>query len=381
MLKQRTKIIPIFVPHQGCPHDCIFCNQKKITGVSTNVTTAEVEKIIEESLEGIDKSANIEIAFFGGSFTAIDIQIQKELLSVAKRYIEKGFVNYIRISTRPDCIDENILKMLKEYKVEVIELGVQSLDEEVLEKSNRGHSVECVIKSANLIKKFGFKLGLQMMVGLPGDNGTKCMMTAKKFVELKPDCVRIYPTLVLKDTGLEKILETKEYKCFTLNECRNIVKKILVLFTINDINVIRVGLQATDEIQEGEAVVGGPYHPAFRQLVESDIIKDYIEYLIKDKEKYCVKHQTSVKILCNKKIISTIVGNKKENIEFFTKNYGIKLSVVDSLIYKDVELPKDTIEIILSYDKNNEIEAIEENFKISIEEIYNIMSKEYETTI
>ena len=165
----KKRIIPIFVPHKGCPHDCIFCNQKKITGVSTDVTSEDARNIIEECLETIDKDADVEIAFFGGSFTAIDIDIQKSLLSVAKEYVEKGLVKDIRMSTRPDCIDEDILSMLKEYKTSIIELGVQSLDEKVLLDSIRGHQSEIVYKSSKMIKNSGIKLGLQMMIGLPAD--------------------------------------------------------------------------------------------------------------------------------------------------------------------------------------------------------------------
>ena len=206
----KKRIIPIFVPHRGCPHDCIFCNQKKITGVSTDITSEDVKNIVDEYLTTIDKDANVEIAFFGGSFTAIDVDIQKSLLSVAKEYVDKGLVNDIRMSTRPDCIDEDILKMLKEYKVSIIELGVQSLDEDVLRDSIRGHHAEEVFKSAKLIKDYGIQLGLQMMVGLPSDAERKCIETARKFIEMKPDCVRIYPTLVVKETGLENLLNERK---------------------------------------------------------------------------------------------------------------------------------------------------------------------------
>ena len=261
----KKRIIPIFVPHRGCPHDCIFCNQKKITGVSTDITKEDVRNIIEEYLQTIDKDASIEIAFFGGSFTAIDIDIQKDLLSVAREYVEKNIIDDIRLSTRPDCINDEILTMLKEYRVSIIELGVQSLDDRVLIDSVRGHSDEDVFKSANLIKSYGIKLGLQMMTGLPSDTEEKCIYTAKKFIELKPDCVRVYPTLVVRDTGLEKLLNESKYSPFTLEQSIDIVKKVLVLFYINNINVIRVGLQATEDIAIGKEVLAGPYHPAYRE--------------------------------------------------------------------------------------------------------------------
>ncbi|HBE8639684.1 radical SAM protein [Clostridioides difficile] len=332
----KKRIVPIFVPHKGCPHDCIFCNQKKITGVSTDVTSEDARNIIEECLETIDKDADVEIAFFGGSFTAIDIDIQKSLLSVAKEYVEKGLVKDIRMSTRPDCIDEDILSMLKEYKTSIIELGVQSLDEKVLLDSIRGHQSEIVYKSSKMIKNSGIKLGLQMMIGLPADTEEKCIFTAKKFVELKPDCVRVYPTLVVKDTGLEKLMEQNKYNPFTLEESVNIVKKVLVLFYVNNINVIRVGLQATDDIQIGKAVLAGPYHPAFRELVEADMIKDYLEFVILQN-----KNIKQMLVKSNKKNISKIIGNKKTNVKYMEEKFGVLLKTQES------DLDINQLEIVL----------------------------------
>ena len=188
----KKKIIPIFVPHQGCPHDCIFCNQKKITGLSTSMTDEDARDIIIESLKTIPDDAEVEIAFFGGSFTAIDTDIQRKLLSVAKDFKDMGKVDDIRLSTRPDCIDDKELDLLKEYGVTIIELGVQSMNEDVLVKSIRGHHRDVVFTSAKMIKVAGFKLGLQMMLGLPGDSKDRCISTARDFVDIKPDFVRIY---------------------------------------------------------------------------------------------------------------------------------------------------------------------------------------------
>lgn len=309
---------------------------KKITGVSTDVTSEDARNIIEECLETIDKDADVEIAFFGGSFTAIDIDIQKSLLSVAKEYVEKGLVKDIRMSTRPDCIDEDILSLLKEYKTSIIELGVQSLDEKVLLDSIRGHQSEIVYKSSKMIKNSGIKLGLQMMIGLPADTEEKCIFTAKKFVELKPDCVRVYPTLVVKDTGLEKLMEQNKYNPFTLEESVNIVKKVLVLFYVNNINVIRVGLQATDDIQIGKAVLAGPYHPAFRELVEADMIKDYLEFVI-----FQNKNIKQMLVKSNKKNISKIIGNKKTNVKYMEEKFGVLLKTQES------DLDINQLEIVL----------------------------------
>ena len=276
----KKKIIPIFVPHQGCPHDCIFCNQKKITGLSTSMTDEDARDIIIESLKTIPDDAEVEIAFFGGSFTAIDTDIQRKLLSVAKDFKDMGKVDDIRLSTRPDCIDDKELDLLKEYGVTIIELGVQSMNEDVLVKSIRGHHRDVVFTSAKMIKVAGFKLGLQMMLGLPGDSKDRCISTARYFVDIKPDFVRIYPTLVIKETGLEEELKSGRYRPFTIEECIDISKRLMVIFYLNDIGVIRVGLQATEDIQLGLDVLAGPYHPAFRELVHSRMVRDYLDDVI-----------------------------------------------------------------------------------------------------
>ena len=354
----KKRIIPIFVPHRGCPHDCIFCNQKKITGVSTEVTSNDVRNIIEEYLPTIDEDASIEVAFFGGSFTAIDEEIQNDLLSVAKEYVEKGLIQDIRMSTRPDCISEDILNRLKEYKVSIIELGVQSMDKNVLIDSVRGHDTEEVIKSAKLIKESGIKLGLQMMVGLPSDSEEKCIDTAKQFIKLKPDCVRIYPTLVVKDTGLEILLNKGEYKPFTLEECVKIVKKLLVLYYVNNINVIRVGLQATEDIQIGKAVVDGPHHPAFRELAESEMIKDYLIYIAKENQT-----NNNILIKTNKKNVSKIIGNKKSNSAYMKNELNINLKT------KEEDIDINDLEIILD-DKT----SININMNDIYSSLYNIYS-------
>lgn len=355
----KKRIIPIFVPHRGCPHDCIFCNQKKITGVSTEVTSEDVRNIIEEYLPTIDKDASVEVAFFGGSFTAIDEDIQNDLLEVAKEYVEKGLIQDIRMSTRPDCISEDILNRLKEYKVSIIELGVQSMDKNVLIDSVRGHDTEEVIKSAKLIKESGIKLGLQMMVGLPSDTEEKCIATARKFIELKPDCVRIYPTLVVKDTGLEVLLNKGEYKPFTLEQSIQIVKKLLALFYVNNTNVIRVGLQATEDIQVGKAVVDGPHHPAFRELAESEMIKDYLIYIAK---KYNIEKDITVKT--NKKNVSKIIGNKKSNSNYMKNELKINLKT------KEEDIDINDLEIVL--DDNKSIKINMNDIYSSLYNIYNL---------
>ena len=231
----------------------------------------------------------------------------------------------------------------------IIELGVQSMDAKVLHDSARGHDIESVINSAKLIKESGINLGLQMMVGLPSDTEEKCIETAKRFIELDPFCVRIYPTLVVKDTGLETLLERGEYTPFSLEECVNIVKKLLVLFYINDINVIRVGLQATDDIQLGKGVVAGPYHPAFRELAEAEMIKDYLDYIVKENN-----IEKELIVNTNNKNISKIVGNKKSNKIYMKEKHNINLKTMPTDLQID--------ELVISSSKGS--------FSVNMNEVY-----------
>lgn len=283
---KKQYIIPIFVPHLGCPNDCIFCNQKSISGQKENMTKEKAKKIIDNYLENIkSEEAQIEIAFFGGSFTAIEQKLQEELLEVAYEYVKKGQVESIRISTRPDCIDKKTLKRLKKYKVKTIELGVQSASDYILKRANRGHNFTDVKKASKMIRWHGFKLGHQMMVGLPESTRNDEISTAKALVKLKPKMVRIYPVLVVKNTKLEKEYKEGIYEPLSIVQAVEVCKEIVRIFADKNIDIIRIGLQSTDEISNPEneksEVVAGPYHPAFRQLVESAMWYDAIVGKIK----------------------------------------------------------------------------------------------------
>ena len=216
-MSKNYYIIPIFVPHAGCPHNCVFCNQDRITGVAEAVTAETVRDTINDYLETIkNKSATIEVSFFGGTFTGIREEKQRELLEVAKSFKDEELIDKIRLSTRPDYIDDYILTYLKEYGVDIIELGVQSLDDDVLKKAGRGHSVNDVIEASKLIKEYKFVLGHQIMPGLPGDTFEKDINTTKASIEMQPDICRIYPSLVIKDTPMEKMYKCKEYVPYSL---------------------------------------------------------------------------------------------------------------------------------------------------------------------
>ena len=316
----KRNIIPIFIPHYGCPNDCVFCNQRKITGISTDISNSDVEDTILEYLSYFKRKDNVEVAFYGGSFTAIPLEEQVGFLKIAYSYKKKGLVKYIRLSTRPDAIDEEILDNLKKYGVDIIELGVQSLDPEVLRLSNRGHDSYCVYEAASLIKSYGFKLGLQQMVGLPGDDLEKSLYTAREFVKLDPYCVRIYPTLVIKETALCKNLERGSYQALELEDSIGYVANLLNIYYRHNINVIRVGLQPTDNINYGGDIVAGAFHPAYRQLVESYYFKKALINYFRSSNNI----EDEVTILANGKNISNISGQGSKNKNEIIKELGIK---------------------------------------------------------
>lgn len=313
--------IPIFVPHEGCPFDCAFCNQRKITGMDTSIGAEAIRGIIDEHLNTLPLGEKyVEAAFFGGSFTGISAKKQCEFLSVAKEYLDSGKINGIRLSTRPDYISEEILDRLKEYGVTTIELGVQSMDEDVLLASNRGHTPEVVKKSAGLIKSYGFNLGLQMMTGLPGDTPEKAIKTAEEIIGLHPHFVRIYPTLVLKDTKLEAMYKAGEYKPQTVDEAVLLCKKLIPMFKNENIEIIRVALVTTEEISADGAIVAGPFHPAFRELCEGEIYYDSIEMHLGENPDARV-------FAVNPREISKAVGNKKRNIIRIKEKYGFDIEI------------------------------------------------------
>ncbi|MCI1943881.1 elongator complex protein 3 [Clostridium luticellarii] len=285
-MKGRHYIIPIFVPNEGCPHNCVFCNQSIITGNEQKVDADFVRRTVEEYLKTIKReNSTVEVSFFGGTFTAIPLGRQKELLKIAKEYKNRGDIDYIRLSTRPDYIDENILDNLKNYSVDIIELGIQSLDREVLIKSGRGHSFEDAEKASFLIKKYGFVLGHQIMLGLPRDSFQKDIKTVKESIGMGPDIYRLYPALVIRETAMEIMYKKGIYRPYSLSEAVDICKILYCILRAKGVKVIRIGLQPTEEINTGADVVAGPFHPAFRELVEGSIYNSIVEKIIPDFQK------------------------------------------------------------------------------------------------
>ena len=341
---KKQYIIPIFVPHLGCPNECTFCNQRKISGQLKNVTEKDVRETIEYYLESFkEKDAYKEVAFFGGSFTAIDPKDQEALLSVAYEYIKNKKIDGIRISTRPDCIDKQILKRLKKYKVKTIELGVQSSNDYILKRCKRGHTFDDVKKASRLIRWNGFNLGHQMMLGLPESTELDELNTAKDLAKLKPKIVRIYPVLVIKGTELETEYKNGNYEPLTVEQAVERCKELCYFFGKKKIKVIRIGLQNTDTIcspdSKNSEVVAGPYHDTFRQLVESSMYYDTIV----EKIKRINTKVKEVEIRVNPQNINNVVGYKRQNIEKLNELYD-----VDVVVKQDIKYPAEKIEVLVT---------------------------------
>ena len=309
--------IPVFIPGLACPFYCVFCNQQSITGKCKAPDEIAVKHIIDTHLSTLTPGeGTIEVAFFGGSFTALDMEVQNRYLEMVKPYLEKGAVSGIRISTRPDFITHGILINLRSRGVVAIELGAQSLDDEVLEKSGRGHTVQQVETAAGLIYDHGFELGLQMMTGLPGDNEQKSLNTAQKIIELNAATTRIYPTLVIRNTPLEKLYARGAYFPQSLEEAVNLCAKLYELFQANKVKVLRTGLHPSEGMLNGESLVAGPFHPAFGELVMSKIWQNRLISKTRDISHY------PLTIYVHPSDLNAAIGHKASNRKILEKEFG-----------------------------------------------------------
>ncbi len=304
--------ISIFVPHMGCPCVCSFCNQKTITGKNESPTAQDVKNAVDTALKR--KGYEYEIAFFGGSFTAIDRDYMIQLLEAAYPYVKSGQVSGIRISTRPDCIDREILDILKKYGVTSIELGAQSMDDEVLDANKRGHTAQDVVNASVMIKEYGFELGLQMMTGLYLDTYEKAISTAKKIIELQPKTVRIYPTVVLKGTYLADLYLAEQYHPLDVDDSAELCAELVGLFEQANIKIIRLGLHSSRDIKEN--MLAGGFHDSFGEIVKSRIMLNKILAL----------PPSDYQVFVNPKSLSKLKGNNKRNIYFLLeRGYNIKI--------------------------------------------------------
>lgn len=324
--KKEQYTIPIFIPHKGCPNNCVFCNQKKISGQMVDVTPKDVKEKIEEYLKYYkDSNKKIEVAFFGGSFTGIDIQKQIEYLEIANEYVIKGLIDGIRISTRPDYIDGNILNIMRKYNVKTIELGVQSMDDKVLDISKRGHSSAAVIQASKLIHEYRIILGHQIMVGLPGSTIESEIYTIKECLKLKPEQLRIYPVYVIPDSELYTMYKNSVYKPLSIKEAVDRCKYIIKECQNTNISIIRLGLQSTDEITVKNKDIYGPVSDNLAEYVMAAIVRDKIEQEFKKSKLY--EKDKNVIIFVPKRYVSICVGPKKINKIYFENKYNIKLTV------------------------------------------------------
>jgi len=325
--------VAFFIPHIGCPNKCSFCDQNSISGKQSAPTTDEIRETLTIAIKSMPKDVlkKSEIAFFGGSFTAIDKNLMVSYLECVQQFIGENMFCGIRISTRPDAINKDILDILKTYNVSSIELGAQSMSDEVLLKNMRGHTVNDVISSAKLIKEYGFSLGLQMMTGLYADNEEGALSTAQKIISLKPDTVRIYPTVVLKGTYLEKLFNKGQYTPFNVEQTVFLCAKLLNLFEDNDIKVIRVGLHDQPSLKEN--FVAGAYHPALGELIMGE------QFFLKVIN--CLKGQNRLKkdviIFVNPSYVSQLIGQNKRNISRF-KSLGYNVTVKGDKSLKEKEI-------------------------------------------
>ncbi len=326
---KRHANLAFFVPHLGCPHQCVFCDQKSISGQQKEPQPDEVRETCERYLPA--DGSGTEIAFFGGSFTAIDRGVMTGLLEAAYPFVRGGRASGIRISTRPDAIDGEILGILGRYGVRSIELGAQSMSDRVLMLNGRGHDSESVVRASKLIKDAGFSLGLQMMVGMYGaeDPSAEAMETGRRLAELQPDTVRIYPTIVVEGTALERLYRSGMYRPMELEEAVEVTSELMEMFRGRDINVIRVGLHYEDSLIKSMAA--GPYHPAFGEMCESRIMRRRIE------SELC--GAKAVRILCEPRLISQVKGQKKCNTEYF-RSIGVSTEIVPDSSVKGLKVIK-----------------------------------------
>ncbi len=331
-------VIPIFIPHLGCPHDCLFCNQQKISGENRqDITPESVNSTIDEWLPRARNKSKVQVAFFGGSFTCLPLAQQIGYLETVQPYIRSGEVDEIRLSTRPDCISSEIIEILKKYHVKVIELGVQSFDDTVLIKSIRGHNAAQCEEALQLLKSEGFTVGLQFMAGLPGETTRSFIKGIHRVAKLKPEFIRLYPVLVIKDSGLEKLYHEKMYSPLSLRKAIALAARTYEILSAAEVAIVRFGLQPSEELKD--SVIAGPYHPAFGELVQSRTwlkrIRAQCNLLGEDE---------TLSVYVSHREISAVVGHKKRNIKRL-QDLGF---VGRFEIVAEKKLPRGTVQYVVS---------------------------------
>ncbi len=321
-------IIPIFIPHQGCPYRCSFCDQKNISGAKTRADKELVETTIDQYLKSSElnvRSKVCEVAFYGGSFTGLPLERQNSLLSFVQPYLKEGKVQNIRLSTHPLFINETILKNLISFGVKTVELGIQSTDQNVLRLSGRECSWAAMDEAVKQIRKFGFNLGLQMMSGLPGDTEETFAQTVDDVLNWNPDFTRIYPTLIIKNTEIHEMYLQKTFVPWSLEKTIDALKEAVLKFRSRDIPIIRLGLHSEASMLEN--FVTGPYHPSIRYLIDCRIGFDELSAIVSE----LPKSQKSISFHVPMRKLSVYKGHKLENIRKLKEDFNLNEVTVNPL--------------------------------------------------
>ena len=318
-MSARESVIPVFVPHLGCPNDCVFCDQRRISGAASPATAEDVRRAVEAAAASpANNWGGRQLAFYGGSFTAIPAWQQEELLGAAQPYLADGTLSSLRLSTRPDAIDGEVLARLRRCGVRTVELGAQSMSDRVLALSGRGHTAEDVARAAKAMKAGGFRLILQMMTGLPGADDESDVQTARDIAALRPDGVRVYPTVIVRGTPLFDLWRAGRYREHTVEDAVRVCARILPVFETAGIPVIRLGLNPTEELSGGQAA-GGAYHPALGELVRARIMRSRAEELLAGAEP-----GARAVLYVEPRLMSQAVGQHGENRAWLKERFGLK---------------------------------------------------------
>ncbi len=335
----KPLVIPIFIPHLGCPHQCLFCNQRTVTGAATVMPDAgDIRSTVEKYLryKGPGRSHS-EISFYGGNFLGLSAKQTDRLLTDVAPFVAEGSVDGIRFSTRPDTIDRSRLDRIRDWPVITVELGVQSMDDTVLAASERGHTAGDTLKASTLLKRRGYRIGIQMMIGLPGDTPAASLSTARAIIGLAPDFVRIYPTLVLADSPLADLYAQGRYTPLSMEACVSQLKTLYRLFAAHGISVIRMGLQASSELSDPSVVLAGPYHPALGHMVLSDMMLDAAGQALSAKK----SHGRDAMFTVHPVNYSRLQGHRKQNLDKLKQRFAIGRVHVRT----DAGLPEDAVRV------------------------------------
>lgn len=330
----RRVTVPFFISHHGCPHRCVFCDQVKISGAEGIIPSPDQIRDTIDAFRSSSRQPCVDVAFFGGTFTSLPMSLQESLLAPLQYKMAAGAVGTIRISTRPDAIDRATCDFLLQRGVTIVELGAQSLDNEVLGRAGRGHSAGDVGAAVLLLHEKGFRVGIQLMIGLPGDDGRAYLASLQRAIELRPDFLRIYPTLVISGTRLEELYRRGEYEPLTMDRAVELCCHSLRLANTHGIPVIRIGLQPTEELSSAGCVVAGPYHPAFGQLVRSKLCYDLLSSL--------VAGEKTVAVRCAPARISDVVGQRRSTITRLLSEHGVSITVKPDPLIGPMEIQVET---------------------------------------